>query len=256
MSGEKHSILRDNDSDPTFSAGSLVQGLLRNSPRSNLSITLGRNGLRIRFRPFTYDPIVLYSVLVEQIYGVPNSEFVVVDVGAHIGVFSILAASHRVQTVLSFEPESSNFQLLSENIRINQFESVVKPYRLAIWSHDCSKTMYFSKGTAFHTFFPGRKNPGSPEEIQCRGINSVLDQLAAPVMIKIDAEGSEHSIITSITNQNAEKIERIAMEYHVGNPDLRLYFSQIVDWLVSHGYDVLLHGRWKTLTAIKRPITR
>jgi len=116
--------------------------------------------------------------------------------------------------------------------------------------------MYFSKGTAFHTFFPGRKNPGSPEEIQCRGINSVLDQLAAPVMMKIDAEGSEHAIITSITNQNAEKIERIAMEYHVGNRDLRLYFSQIVDWLVSHGYDVLLHSRWKTLTAIKRPITR
>ena len=102
-------ILLENFSDVTFSPGSFVQELLRNSPRFTLSITLGRNCLRIRFRPFTYDTMVLNSVLVQQIYGIPNSEFVVVDVGAQIGVFSILAASQQVQTVLSFEPESSNF---------------------------------------------------------------------------------------------------------------------------------------------------
>jgi len=58
---------------------------------------------------------------------------IVVDVGAFIGYYTLLA-SKRVGNkglVLSFEPEPSNFEILVENIRINGLVNV-RPFRMAV----------------------------------------------------------------------------------------------------------------------------
>ena len=68
---------------------------------------------------------------------------VVVDVGAHIGYFSLLA-SERVGDegyVYSFEPVPRNYERLMRNLKVNQVENV-KAYNLGL--SDKSETLSFS----------------------------------------------------------------------------------------------------------------
>ena len=60
-------------------------------------------------------------------YFVPEEGDIVVDVGAHIGLYTIIA-SKRVGLsgkVFSIEPDPVNFEILGKNIRINHLENVV-----------------------------------------------------------------------------------------------------------------------------------
>jgi FkbM family methyltransferase len=54
------------------------------------------------------------------------------DVGANVGVFSLYAAATRHCTVLAFEPSAPNFYVLTRNIQLNQFDSQVLAYCVAL----------------------------------------------------------------------------------------------------------------------------
>jgi len=62
---------------------------------------------------------------------------VVVDAGAYIGIFTILASRIVGENgrVVSFEPDTANFKELVDNIRLNGLRNVI-PLNKALWSHD------------------------------------------------------------------------------------------------------------------------
>jgi len=64
---------------------------------------------------------------------------VVVDLGAHIGVFTILIAKRILNTfndglVISVEPASVNYLALVNNLKLNHVEKIVLPIRRAVAS--------------------------------------------------------------------------------------------------------------------------
>ena len=85
---------------------------------------------------------------------------VVLDIGAHIGHFTILAASvvGVGGAVYSFEPAPRNFQRLSENIKLNHFEAHVEALPIAISDHMGTVEFYDDGGTAGteYSMFPQR----------------------------------------------------------------------------------------------------
>lgn len=52
-----------------------------------------------------------------------NKEMVVVDVGANIGYYTILAAS-RAKLVYAFEPDKNCFEILKKNVEVNKLKNV------------------------------------------------------------------------------------------------------------------------------------
>ena len=48
-----------------------------------------------------------------------EKEKVFFDIGANVGMYSIFASIYSEVEVHSFEPESNNFQILNENIHLN-----------------------------------------------------------------------------------------------------------------------------------------
>ena len=57
---------------------------------------------------------------------------VIVDIGAHIGSFSIFAATKFRDTIVyAYEPAPENFKLLKENIKLNKLNNIV-PYNQGI----------------------------------------------------------------------------------------------------------------------------
>lgn len=59
---------------------------------------------------------------------------VVVDCGAHIGLYSLIAAKlvGKEGKVYSFEPETTNFQLLQKNIATNKYEKIITAVQKAV----------------------------------------------------------------------------------------------------------------------------
>lgn len=123
----------------------------------------------------------------------------VIDVGANVGMFTVLAGKHlRQGRVLAAEPTSAAFRRLRENAASNGVEAKVIFYQGLVSDKAATSTLnivpgreeYSSVGAIVHPAVAGQKTRS--EEI----VAKPLDQLVAendlkPALIKIDVEGAE-----------------------------------------------------------------
>jgi len=54
---------------------------------------------------------------------------IVIDIGANVGMYSLMSSVSRGTKVYAFEPEASNYNLLCHNIRLNNVADKVKFYK-------------------------------------------------------------------------------------------------------------------------------
>jgi len=123
------SVIRTQKNWPTYFADYLG---LRRSPFVQYRL---RNGVQIRLRPGTSDRLIYNDIWLRNVYGKCEDLCegdVVIDIGAHIGAFSILAGSHGAQ-VYSFEPFPRNFSHLQENVVLNGLGHRISSFNLAVW---------------------------------------------------------------------------------------------------------------------------
>ena len=58
---------------------------------------------------------------------------IVIDVGAHIGCFTVLAGEKfKPKLIAAIEPEPSNFDYLLRNILASDLIDIVRPFRIAL----------------------------------------------------------------------------------------------------------------------------
>lgn len=156
---------------------------------------------------------------------------VLVDVGANVGMYTVLAAVTRQIKVHAFEPESQNYALLNQNIAANQLSEQVAAYPLALSDTMAASRLYlsdFSAGGSCHSF---GEDVGF--DLQPRGhafaqgsFSVTLDQLvksgAVPVpdYIKLDVDGFEHKVIEGARETLANpKVKEILVELNTHLPE-------------------------------------
>jgi len=135
---------------------------------------------------------------------------VFLDVGAHIGYFSLKAARKVGQTgrVVAFEPNPETLKLLRDNVSANRAENVVVE---PIACTDREQTLTLFAAPSFNTGAAslGRNNAdfspdGPPKEYSVRGrpIDDVVRELnlARVDVIKIDVEGAELFVVRGAMN--------------------------------------------------------
>ena len=131
---------------------------------------------------------------------------VFVDIGANIGMYSIMAGKAQGAQVFAFEPESQNYALLNRNIVHNQIQGNSIAYCLALTDEQKVDKLYLSGfllGSSCHTFgenvdynLKERKS-----QIAQGCVSNTLDELVdtgvipQPDHIKIDVDGLEHLVI-------------------------------------------------------------
>lgn len=115
----------------------------------------------------------------------------VVDVGAHVGLYTLTAAKivGSDGTVFSIEPEPRNFDLLLRNIKLNKLDNVI-PFNVALADENARIQMYVHPfRSELHSLAPLQGNS------QRLGISTTrLDDLitdSSVDLIKIDIEGAE-----------------------------------------------------------------
>lgn len=197
--------------------------VVRNWPRTlmdHLQVTTAdyvchlRNGISVEVRGGTDDRHVIFEVFVEQVYPVALSgEKVVVDIGAHIGCFTALAAE-RGARVLSFEPLPANFAILERNVKRNNIRNV-QLFQSAVSSKYETRALYLPDNDA-HT---GRSSlqvarDARRIEVSCLPLDDVIreNRLQCIDLLKIDCEGGEYEILFAASMESLKMVQSIVIE--------------------------------------------
>ena len=121
-----------------------------------------------------------------------------VDVGANIGLFTVIGAKIVGSTgkVYAFEPSAVTYGRLTQNVRLNRLRNV-ECLQLALSDQDETRTMTTAPDgfAAWNSLaHPSAGSRFVPEEIQCRKWDTFAAQtslMGKVVLIKIDIEGWE-----------------------------------------------------------------
>lgn len=139
----------------------------------------------------------------------------VVDIGAHVGMFSIcLAKRHPEVAITAFEPDPVNFRHLQANLARNGVSSV----------HAVQQAVT-GDGRAFPMWAPGHNSGGAGgyyretdgfrrSVVDSCTLSGILDGygIGRCKLLKIDCEGAEHEILRD--EAALRRIEWIAGEFH------------------------------------------
>lgn len=147
---------------------------------------------------------------------------IVIDVGAHIGSFSLYMTSQYPQcTLYAFEPDPNNFDLLKENIALNHMEQRILPFQTALGSQAGKHNTLYKHPYNFgmHTLQKAKKEPGAPSlPVKTILLDDIFQKFRIEVcdLLKLDCEGGEYEIILTSSEKTLRRIKNIALEYHKG----------------------------------------
>lgn len=175
-----------------------------------------RTGTKVRVRSKSDDRPIFNDIWLRQVYCAAQDireGDVVIDIGAHIGLFSLFAAS-RGARVLAFEPFPENYALLAENVAANGMEDRISAFNLAVWeSREVIKLHRSHGGTGSHSAF-GSSTDAIP--VKCTTLAAIFEQhhIERCRVLKIDAEGAEYPILYTAPASILSRIEMISLEWH------------------------------------------
>jgi FkbM family methyltransferase len=140
--------------------------------------------------------------------------YCVIDIGAHIGAFTVFAAKHAKHgQVYAYEPHPENFQLLEENVNLNGLKNV-QTFNLGVSGHNGQSKLYIDEANnAGHSMF---NVTDSSIAMQLISLSSIFEdnKLEYCDFLKIDCEGAEYEILFNTPRVILDKVGSIIMEYH------------------------------------------
>jgi len=194
----------------------------RKEPRGDGEIAeLIYNHNPIYFRPGTSDCRLIYEILFY-----PKSEYkipvaldpkTIVDIGANIGITSVsLTKQFPKAKIFAFEPIEDNFLLLKRN---TQRYLNITAFQVALGSKNEERDIFFSDSQdnfgGFSLFAAG-SNTAIRKRVLGKETAMFFLQLGISKLdiIKIDTEGSEFDILTSINPEMLKETSWIVGELH------------------------------------------
>ena len=161
----------------------------------------------------------------------------VVDIGAHIGYFTIYAAKKANHgRVLSFEPSQESFSVLEKNLKINNIQNV-NIENIGVRSESGTSILYVDRDNEIgNSMFSNDKNL-IKENVQVTSISEIIKKykIESIDLLKLDCEGAEYEIILGLSTDVVNKIKRITIEVHkIDNFDI----TDIEKFLINNNFQV------------------
>tara|TARA_B100001029_G_scaffold131341_1_gene110232 strand:+ start:347 stop:1093 length:747 start_codon:yes stop_codon:yes gene_type:complete len=178
-----------------------------------------KNRIKYRLRGKVADKTVLKEVWLKNIYdqfGVKVDDGdLVVDIGAHVGIFSTYAAQkNKSGKIFSFEPFKDNFNRLKFHKELNKISNI-NIYNLAISGENGKKFFYInSKNSGGNSFI---KDIYRNKEIIVETIKLTdfckKEKIRKIDFLKMDCEGAEFEIFEK-DESFLKIVKKIIMECH------------------------------------------
>ncbi len=209
------------------------------------------NGMTVVSRPFSIDRAVINEEILDRCYepndvGIPwdwDSCKTIIDIGSHIGVFSVYAAGKaKHANIWAFEPEHSNAELLRRNIEVNHLEGRMQAIESAVGATDGTVTFHVSfeqSASGGHSVYDYTSH-GKAITVPSVSFSAWLDREKIEVIdfLKVDCEGAEYDIFYGLRDDQMARIRFIAMEYHHFSKDPRHTPKELRKWVEKHGFTV------------------
>jgi FkbM family methyltransferase len=177
---------------------------------------------------------------------------VVVDLGAHVGVFSIKAAA-VASRVISVEPDAYNFKLLNFNTRLNHLENLIL-VNSAVADYDGETKLHLHSQSGMHSIVNMRAATSVHSvNVKVRKLDTIVKELNIERIdfLKIDVEGAELYVLTGGLNTLKKYRPFIVMEYH---PILSgAAKSKILGLLENLNYHCKEEGCYITAYQVEKP---
>lgn len=172
----------------------------------------------IALRQGTVDEVIAVEIGGGRLYPLDGlglgPDEVVIDVGAQIGVFSLLAATAGAR-VIACEPAPSNFRLLRRNIARNGLDDRIEALQMAVWRPGVRhlKIHESADNMGGHAVVAAL---GPATRVPARSLAELLDErgIERCRLLKIDAEGSEYAILYGADAATLRRFDHIYLEVH------------------------------------------
>jgi len=175
-----------------------------------------------------YEPWAWKYIRIEE-----NS--VVIDIGAHIGLYTIpIAKIAKNGFVVAIEPNPDNFKCLIENIRLNSLRNVIT-LNIAAWNDDCELNLFRGYSSAWHSVIRSRYVTDQTVRVRAKKLDDVVKELGLNkiTLIKIDVEGAEFQVLQGLKSTLQQFKPDLLIEIWKDNE------KTVYEFLSELGYQVL-----------------
>lgn len=227
---------------------------IKNTYRA-LIICIGKNGLKLKIRNTSAKIIVsnpnelsFYNSLdnekafLEEFLSKINRQTIFYDVGAHIGLYSLAAATYKIppKFIYCWEPEPHNFKRLKENIKLNKINNI-EVFPIASGSEN-TMIGISTKAKEPGSLTPSLARKGS-ESISVQVVKGddwiLKKKLHLPSIIKIDVEGYEFNVLNGLKETIKKSHPIIFLEVHPAYlKDLGFDKEHILNFLKNLNYKI------------------
>lgn len=165
--------------------------------------------------------VPVYEVFAEDTYRLDwftkdlPARVVAVDIGAHIGCFSLAFAEHHPQgQVEAFEASPATAEYLQRNIDDNRLGDRVRCHQVAVGAEN--GTLVFADNVGGSSLNGITAPAGAKQiEVPCVTIAEAFRTAGTAVdLVKIDTEGAEYDMVLRSKPEDWAGVRRVVMEYH------------------------------------------
>lgn len=178
---------------------------------------------------------------------------IVVDVGAHMGKYTIIASKQVGANgkVIAIEAHPGNYDMLNHNIKLNGLTNVI-PLNYAVYSKETKIKLFLPDEESGYTMhhsvmfnYLSSKYPLQGKdnekfiEVNANTLDNLLQKngIYQVNWIKIDVEGAEFEVLKGSANiLSTSKDINLLIEIH--NPGDTNHYKQIIDFLKSYNFKI------------------
>jgi FkbM family methyltransferase len=218
-----------------------------------MQTTLSEEVLGFRFKHFVNDWLALNSIvhrqewephirrftqLLNALYHTKN----IIDIGANFGYHTLLFSRECSENVYAFEPQVQNFELLEDNIKINNVNNVVV-YKYACGDQNCDIKMPIFN-VCNRTINMGDITPNIDCTTNEFSVTKsvLLDELDFPSkidLIKLDVQGWEKKVLLGATNMLKTHKPVLIVEFeHFQLVKTDTTCKELFDFIREHDYHI------------------
>lgn len=187
------------------------------------------------------DATAVREVWTDDTYGLLQAHVTgrhVLDIGANVGAFSVLAARMGAARVHAYEPHPASYQALVANVSRNAVLGVQTHQRAVLGQ--AGEVVLVGAGGGAHV-----GGDGDGHKVEAVGINEAIDAAAGPDgrvgFLKVDCEGGEYDIFAGMDPERLARVDRIAMEWH--GPLMGPHLTHL-------GHDGRFLSRWQDMIVL------